>query len=216
LATKSNKSTPKPDKPGKIVIISSPSGGGKSSICRKLLSPSRRARGWQFSISYTTRQQRKGERDGREYFFVDNDKFDRKAQAEFFAEHFRVHLYQYGTPRGPLEKVRRQGGVMLLDVDVQGARRLAKEYPEAITIFVLPPSVTALRKRLKARGTETPEQFKLRSANAVKEMEKYCEFAYTVVNEDLDRAVTEVLAIIGAHHCRTENVNAEQMRKITG
>jgi len=97
-----------------------------------------------------------------------------------------------------------------------GARRLWREYPEAITIFVLPPSVKALRKRLKARGTETPEQFRVRSANAVKEMKEYHKFAYTVVNEDLDRAVKEVLAIIGAHHCRTENVDAEQMRKITG
>jgi guanylate kinase len=216
LTDSRTKKSIQPEKPGRIVIISSPSGGGKSSICRRLLSPSRKAHGWQFSISSTTRQRRKGERDGREYCFVSNEAFDRKAAKDYFAEHFRVHLYQYGTPRRPLEQVRKKGGVMLLDVDVQGAQRLWKEYPEAITIFVLPPSVAELRRRLKTRGTETAEQFRVRSRNAVDEMRLYSEFAYTVVNKDLDQAVREVLAIIGSHHCRTENVDVEQMRKITG
>ncbi len=210
------KKSVKLDKPGRLVIISSPSGGGKSSLCRRLLSPARKARGWQFSISYTTRQRRKGERDGREYCFVSNEDFNRKVEQGYFAEHFRVHLYQYGTPRRPLEQVRKKGGVMLLDVDVQGAHRLRKEFPEAISIFVLPPSVPELRRRLKTRGTETAEQFQVRTKNAVREMRLYHKFAYTVVNKDLDQAVDEVLSIIGSHHCRTENVDAEQMRMITG
>ena len=130
-------------RPGKIVIVSSPSGGGKTTICRKLMSPARRRKGWRFSISYTTRDPRVGERNGREYHFVTNEEFDRLTSQGFFAEHFKVHLYKYGTPRKPLEQVLRQGGVMLLDVDVKGARRIKREFPEVISIFVLPPARTA-------------------------------------------------------------------------
>ena len=97
-------------KPGKIVIISSPSGGGKSSICRKLLSPARRRKGWTFSVSYTTRKARIGERNGREYYFVDEEKFKELTRRDYFAEHFKVHLYRYGTPRAPLERIREKGG----------------------------------------------------------------------------------------------------------
>jgi guanylate kinase len=192
------------EKPGKIVIISSPSGGGKTSICRRLLTPARKRRGWSFSISYTTRQKRRGERNGREYHFVDKDEFRRLVKKGFFAEHFRVHLYQYGTPRNELIGVLKRGGVKLLDVDVQGALRLSREYPEAITIFILPPSTTALRRRLKQRGTETRQQLQVRFENAKKEMKLYSRFQYAVVNDRLPKAVKEVLAIIESHYCRTD------------
>jgi guanylate kinase len=194
----------KAEKPGKIVIISSPSGGGKTSICRRLLTPARKRRGWAFSISYTTREKRRGERNGREYFFVDKDEFGRLVREGFFAEHFRVHLYQYGTPRDELNGVLRRGGVKLLDVDVQGALRLSKEYPQAITIFIVPPSTTALRRRLKQRGTETKQQLQVRFENARKEMKLYSRFQYAVVNDSLPQAVKEVLAIIESHYCRTD------------
>jgi len=197
------------------VIISSPSGGGKSSICRKLLSRTRKSQGWCFSISYTTRARRPGERNGREYFFVTPDEFKKKAKSDFFAEHFKVHLYNYGTPREPLERVRKKGGVILLDVDVQGAFRLQKEYPESIMLFILPPSVPELRRRLRRRGTETKEQLAVRFENARKEMRLYDRFEYAVVNDDLDKAVKQVLAIIEAHPCRTERMDREQTRKIT-
>jgi guanylate kinase len=203
-------------KPGRIVIISSPSGGGKTSICRRLLSEARRRQGWQFSISYTTRQKRRGERNGREYQFVDEKEFSAKAKRGFFAEYFRVHRYHYGTPRKPLEKVIQSGGVMLLDVDVQGAFRLKKVYPQATTVFILPPSIAALRKRLKKRGTESEEQLKVRFDNAKKEMKLYRKFAYVVINKELSRAVQEVAGIICSHHCRTENLNLEQIKNITG
>lgn len=204
----------KKNKPGKIVIISSPSGGGKSSICQKLLSPTRKKHGWQFSISYTTRQKRPNEKNGREYYFVTNDEFNKKVKNNFFAEYFHVHLYQYGTPRQPLEKVLKQGGVMILDVDVQGAKRLSREYPEAITIFIMPPSIKELRNRLKRRGTETTEQLKVRFENAKKELKLYEKFEYTVINQELKVAVAEVLAIIESHHCRTEHIDREQIKKI--
>lgn len=202
--------------PGKIVIISSPSGGGKTTICRKLLSPGRKRQGWRFSISYTTRDRRAGERNGREYYFVSDQEFEKKIRQDFFAEHFQVHLYKYGTPRGPLEEVRKKGGVMILDVDVQGARKLQKEYRHAITIFVLPPSITALRKRLRQRGTETKEQLKVRFETAKQEMASFRDygFEYVVINDDVAEATREVLAIIHAHHCRVENVPEEQIKRI--
>jgi guanylate kinase len=206
------------NEPGRIVIISSPSGGGKTSICRRLLSPGRRRQGWVFSISYTTRAPRRGERDGREYCFVGQKEFARMVRSNFFAEHFKVHLYEYGTPRRPIEKVRRHGGVMVLDVDVQGARRLKREYPDAISIFVLPPSQAELRRRLKRRGTETSEQLKLRLGNALKEMRTFRKygFDYIVINNRLSEAVRKVLSIVIAHPSRIDRVDPEQVRRITG
>lgn len=199
---------------GKIVIISSPSGGGKTSICRKLLSPTRKKADWQFSLSDTTRQMRKGEKDGREYNFITEKQFKKKAAANYYAEHFKVHLYSYGTSRKSLEHVLKTGGVMLLDVDVQGAKKLKSEYPEAITIFILPPSVKELRKRLIQRGTETKKQLAVRFDNAREEMKLFNKFDYAVVNNDLTTAVQEVLAIIKSHHCRTDKMSAEQIKKI--
>jgi guanylate kinase len=183
-----------------------------------LLSRSRRRAGWRFSISYTTRQRRVGERNGRAYHFVSDDRFDRLTGSDFFAEHFQVHLYKYGTPREPLERVRRNGGVMLLDVDVKGAKKLHQEYPDAVSIFVLPPSVPELRKRLRLRGTETPEQLKIRFDNARREMKTFKSygFDYVVVNRELKAAVQQVLSIIEAHGSRIENVPAELLKKITG
>jgi guanylate kinase len=186
-------------KPGKIIIISSPSGGGKTSICQALLSEERRSDGWAFSVSYTTRKKRPGEVDGQEYFFVNDTEFDRLEAEGFFAESFQVHLYKYGTPRAPLDTVRQNGGVMILDVDVQGAQKLHHEYPDAITIFIEPPSLQALKERLKRRGTETEEQLKVRFENAAEEMELHDRFSYVVINEQLNSAVDEVLGIINQH-----------------
>lgn len=200
---------------GKVVIISSPSGGGKSSICNELIRRNR-DRGWRFSISYTTRAKRGDEVDGREYYFVSQEEFDRLARQDFFAEHCKVHLYQYGTPRGPLESVLNEGGVMLLDIDVQGAEKIKAAYPQAITIFILPPSVAALRRRLSTRGTETPEQLQVRYENATREMKLWKNFEYAVINDDLQVAVSEVESAIIAHHCRTDKRAAEQIENIIG
>lgn len=206
------------DQSGKIVIVSSPSGGGKTTICRELISPERVTQGWRFSISYTTRQPRTNESDGREYCFVDDARFDALVGQGFFAEHFKVHLYKYGTPRGPLEEVLRQGGVMLLDIDVQGAQRIKEEFPQAISVFVLPPSPEELGHRLKKRGTETDEQMQLRLHNAIREMQTFASFGfeYVVINKDINTAVNQVLSIVEAHGCRLDKQEPEQLRKITG
>jgi len=204
------------NKPGKLVIISSPSGGGKTSICRKLLTPSRKKKNWQFSLSYTTRAKRKGEINGREYLFVTDTEFNRLAKKNFFAEHFKVHLYRYGTHRKPLENVINKGGVMIFDVDVQGAFKLRRLYRDAITIFILPPSIKELKKRLKKRGTETVEQLKVRFNNAMNEMKLYHKFDYVVVNDELEKASGEVLSIINCHYCRTDKIKPEQIKKTIG
>jgi guanylate kinase len=211
------KKTPVSTRPrGQIVIISSPSGGGKTSICNAIMTPERRKQGWQFSISYTTRQKRPGEQNGREYHFVDDKTFMVLKRRGEFAEDCRVHLYRYATPRAPLERVMKNGGVMVLDVDVQGAAILRRRYNEAVTIFVLPPSQAVLRKRLTRRGTETNDQMRLRFENARKEMKLYNKFDYVVINNDLATAVEDVLAIIRAHPCRTQFVKKESIRHIVG
>jgi len=194
----------KSEKPGKILIISSPSGGGKTSICTALLSPERKNSGWEFSVSYTTREARPGESDGIEYHFVDKEEFDQKVEKKFFAESFAVHLYQYGTPKNVIERKIKEGGVLLLDIDVQGALKIKKNYPEAITIFVKPPDEQELRKRLKARGTETDDQLKVRFENARDEMKLHHEFEHVVINDVLSEAVTKVLRIVEDHKCSTK------------
>jgi guanylate kinase len=201
---------------GQVVIISSPSGGGKTSICNAIMTPERHKHGWRFSISYTTRDKRPGEQNGREYHFVDDKTFMAFKRAGKFAEDCRVHLYRYATPRAPLESVIKKGGVMVLDVDVQGAAKLRKRYKEAVTIFVLPPSEKVLQKRLTRRGTETNEQMRVRFENARKEMNLYNKFDYVVINNVLDTAVADVLAIIRAHPCRTQFVKKEAIRHIVG
>jgi len=203
--------------PGRIVIVSSPSGGGKTSICRRILTMARRRQGWVFSVSYTTRHRRPREKDGREYRFVSEAVFQRRQQQRFFAESFKVHRYFYGTPRRPLEDIIRGGGVMLLDVDVRGALALKRTYREAITIFILPPSITALKRRLKRRGTETTEMRQVRFDNARREeMPKYERFEYTVVNRQLSTAVQQVLAIIAADLSRTKFMSKEQIKQLLG
>lgn len=204
------------EKPGRIIVISSPSGGGKTSICRKLLSPARKKLGWGFSVSYTTRPKRPGERNGREYHFVSKPVFDRKVREKFFVEHFAVHLYQYGTPKQIIEQKIRKGGVLLLDIDVQGALKIKKNYPDAITIFVQPPNVKALQARLRARGTETKKQLAVRFENAKTEMKLYDRFEYVVINNVLSEAVTKVLHIAGSHKCRSEIFKKEQFSRIAG
>jgi guanylate kinase len=198
---------------GKIIIISSPSGGGKTSICRGLLG---RNKDWRFSVSATTRPKRKNERDGREYLFMDYAEFRRHVKKDYFAEWCQVHRFYYGTPRKQLEETLYKGGVLLLDVDVKGAFKLKKAYPQAATVFVLPPNKTELRKRLKRRGTEDDKHFKIRQKRALSEMKLYRKFEYTIINKNLNTAVKEVEMIIKSLHCRKNNLDLEQINRIVG
>ncbi len=198
---------------GKIVIISSPSGGGKSSICRRLLRAGNKKKGWRFSISVTTRPKRPNERNGREYWFVSYPEFVALRQRGEFAESCQVHKYYYGTPREPLERTLTAGGVMILDVDVKGAFKLKKEYPMAVSIFILPPSREELSRRLKQRGTEDDKHLRIRLRRALSEMNLYRKFDYVVINRKLDTAVNEVEMIINSFHCQQKFVDH---RRISG
>ena len=201
--------------PGKIVIISSPSGGGKSSICRELLRK-HAADKWKFSISFTTRPIREGEKDGREYHFTDATNFKKLRKAGKFAESCRVHKFRYATPRAPLEDTVRRGGVILLDVDVKGASKLRKEYPHAALIFILPPSRKELERRLRTRGTDSAAQLRLRLAVSLREMRYYTRFDYTVINDNLDKAVHEVECIIETLHTRRGNLDRRRIDSMIG
>ena len=200
---------------GKIVIISSPSGGGKSSICRRLLLNNKKDN-WQFSISYTTRPPRKNETNGIEYNFITHARFQELKKKNEFAESCQVHRYYYGTSRKPLEKVLKKGGVMLLDVDVKGAKKLKEQFPLAATIFILPPGKLELKKRLKRRGTEDDKHLKIRRKRALSEMKLFRRFEYVVINKDLKTAVDEVDMIIKSLHCQQKNLNLEQINRIVG
>ncbi|MBI2194082.1 MAG: guanylate kinase [Planctomycetes bacterium] len=177
---------------GKIVILSGPSGVGKTSICQKLLERPARAK----STSATTRPPRPGEIDGVDYHFLSREEFEKRLRAGWFAEHAEVHAHLYGTPRHPLEDALQQGVTFLLDIDVQGAERIRQRYPGVLSIFILPPSTEALEKRLRGRRTDSPGVVERRLARARAEIARQDEFDYRVVNDRLERVVREIEDIL--------------------
>ncbi len=200
---------------GKIVILSSPSGGGKTSLMLGLMKRHKRDR-WEFSVSVTTRPKRPNERDGREYYFRTREEFTALRKQGRFAESCRVHGHLYGTPREPIERVHKSGGVILLDVDVKGAFKIKRAFPQAVSIFILPPSKVELRKRLKARGTETREQLAMRLDRSIAEMKLYKRFDYTVINDDLKEATDLVDCIIQSFQARKKSLDFKSIERIIG
>jgi guanylate kinase len=166
---------------------------GKGSIIEGLLE--RLDRVW-LSMSVTTRPQRKGEVDGRTYSFVDLAEFEKMERAGEFLESATVHRQKYGTPRRPVEEQLEQGNDVLLEIDVQGARQVKAKYPEAVTIFVEPPSLEELKRRLERRGSETPEEIAVRLEDARREIAEKHSFDFVVTNENLDTAISEVERLI--------------------
>ena len=185
---------------GMILILSGPSGSGKSSIYKAAIGG---LGGIEFSVSCTTRQPRPGEVDGKDYYFIPREKFDALVAEEAFAEHAEVHGNCYGTLKSELLGRIRRGIDVLLDIDVQGAAQLralcadSAEFCRACEfIFIMPPSFEELERRLRARGTETEESILRRLANAKGEMEHAHEYDHIIVNDDLDRAVQEFTSLI--------------------
>ena len=183
-----------------VVVISGPSGAGKSSFVKALLG--RYPRDLVYSVSATTRPRRAHEAEGRDYFFLGREEFQRRVDAGEFVEHAEVHGELYGTLKSQTEAVLRSGRNVLLDIDVQGGRSVRRIYADGVYIFVLPPSLADLEERLRARGTDSEERIKLRLENARREIAIAREYDYAVVNDDLEDATRKVLAIIEAETCR--------------
>lgn len=184
---------------GQLFIVCSPSGAGKTTLCRKLLERFPELR---FSVSHTTRPRRPQEVDGRDYHFIDAAAFERMAGAGEFVEWAWVHGNRYGTSHAELRAALAEGRMLLLDVDFQGAAQIRGQYPNATAVFILPPSLAVLRERLRKRGTETPESLELRFRNALREIEAYPQFDYLVVNDLLERAVETLCGIVLAERAR--------------
>ena len=184
---------------GMLIIVSGPSGVGKGTICAEL-----RARNPQIreSISMTTRARRNGETEGVDYFYVSEERFNEMAAHGEMLEHAYVHGNQYGTPLAYVVEQLEQGYDVLLEIDVQGSIQAMKAYPDAVTIFILPPNRADLRNRLIKRATEPPEALSLRLRNAELELFMTKEYQYCVVNDEVDRAVSKVEAILTAESCK--------------
>lgn len=180
-------STTVPRDRGVLVIVSSPSGAGKTTLTRRLLKEFEGQ--LEFSVSYTTRPQRPGEVDGRDYHFVDSEAFERMAKAGEFAEHAFVFNNRYGTAQAPIDKALAEGRDVIFDVDWQGGKALSARWPmDSLKIFILPPSTDALETRLRQRATDSPEVIARRLRKAKEELSHFNEYQHLIVNDDLERA----------------------------
>jgi guanylate kinase len=179
-------------KRGHLYVIAAPSGAGKTSLLRALM---RRRPGVGFSVSCTTRQPRAGEQDGRDYHFIDREEFERLVAAGEFIEHASVFGNLYGTRRSVVEPALAAGRDLILEIDWQGARQVRERLPEAVQIFILPPSRAELETRLRKRGSESDQAIARRLGESVEEMSHWREFDYVIVNRDFDRALAELEAV---------------------
>lgn len=184
---------------GKLFVISGPSGAGKSTVVFKAMEG---REDLCFSTSATTRKPRPGEQDGREYFFVDRERFVEMIAGDELLEHAVYVNNYYGTPRKYVEEQLAQGVNVLLDIEVQGARQVAEKCPDATKIFVIPPSLRELERRLVNRGTDTAEAIAARLERARQEYQEADFYDYIIVNDSLEQAAAELSAIILAQHCR--------------
>ena len=197
---------------GRLIIISSPSGGGKGSLIKEVraMLPD-----LGYSVSHTTRPQRFGEENGREYFFVTKEDFERRIGGGDFLEYANVHGNLYGTSLRESEKVFNTGRDLVVEVDVQGAIQISEKLPESITIFILPPSFEVLKARLTARGTEGEAELRTRLKNAFNEVLEYTKFKYVIVNQDLGTAARQIASIINAERQRLDR-QSDAIRDILG
>ena len=186
---------------GMMLVLSSPSGAGKTTLSRRLLEE----RGIELSISVTTRPKRRGEVDGRHYHFIDINRFEAMARKGDLLEHAEVFDNRYGTPRKPVEQALKQGRDVLFDIDWQGTQQLREKMPrDLVSVFVLPPSIPELERRLHTRAQDDERVIRDRMAKASGEMTHWAEYDYVIINRDLDRAFDEVRAILYAERVKRE------------
>lgn len=194
-----------------MIILSSPSGAGKTTICRQIV---RRDRTIFYSVSATTRPPRKGEIPGKSYLFVSEAKFKQMISRNELLEYAEVYGHLYGTPRTPIIKALRAGRDVIADLDIQGMRACKQKLPGTVSIFILPPSIEELKRRLAQRGTEQAEELKQRQKALERELASIPEFDYIVINDKLETAVRDVLAIIRAERLRTSRKIHHILRRI--
>lgn len=189
---------------GFIVAITAPSGTGKTTVIRKLIERDSRLG---YSVSATTRPRREAEVHGSDYFFISEHEFDEKLEKSLFAEWAAVHGYRYGTLKTQIEEILKQGGYVMMDVDVQGARNLREIYPDGIFIYLMPPSMKELKARLSRRGTEDEASFEQRLEDAVAEIKCLKSFDYLVINDELEKTVDEIAWIIRSERLKIERIS---------
>ena len=183
-------------KRGHLYVIAAPSGAGKTSLLQALL---KRRPAVSFSVSCTTRKPRPGEQDGRDYHFIDRSGFEKLIAADEFIEHANVFGNLYGTRRSVVEAALAEGRDLILEIDWQGATQVREKLPEAVQIFILPPSRAELEARLRKRGSDTEEVIARRLEESVLEMSHWRDFDFVIVNRDFDRALSELEAVFDGH-----------------
>jgi guanylate kinase len=187
-----------------IIVISGPSGAGKSTIVSRVLSG---LGGVRFSVSHTTRAPRPGEAHGKQYHFVPRAEFDALVVEDRFLEWAEVHGNRYGTCMTEYESAMQDGLDLLLDVDVQGAQKVVRRFPDAVSVFVLPPSFGVLERRLRTRGPEDEVSLRTRLTNAQREMQHFDEYQYAIINHDIEESVRALEAVVRAARSRTSRVD---------
>lgn len=191
---------------GNLFIVSAPSGAGKTSLCQKLTSD---LPNFKHSVSFTTRKSRHGEVNDRDYTFVDEKEFLRMVEAGEFAEWARVHGNLYGTSKKRLEALRSEGIHVILDIDTQGAEEIRNSYDDGIYIFILPPSLGALKERLEKRMSNSAEEIALRLRKATEEIKNYTWYDYVIINNKFDEALAQLKAIVVAEDYRTSKIDPQ-------
>jgi guanylate kinase len=187
---------------GLMLVLSSPSGAGKTTLSRRLLDKDRSV---ELSVSVTTRPMRSGEVDGRDYRFIDRARFDAMVRGGELLEWAEVFDHRYGTPKEPVQAALFAGRDILFDIDWQGTQQLREKVPtDLVSVFVLPPSVSELERRLRARALDPDDVIKRRMAKASDEMSHWAEYDYVVINRDIDQAFGEVCAILAAERLKRE------------
>lgn len=191
---------------GFLMVLSGPSGAGKGTLVDKLVAERPDCI---FSISSTTRPRRSTETEGRQYEFVTKEEFQKRRDAGYFLESAEVHGHLYGTPRATVEQHVESGRVVLLDVDVQGGASVRRAWPGAVSVFIYPPSINALRQRLARRGTDDAATVEVRLGNAPGEIAQWIEYDYLVVNDHFEQALASLIAIHDAERARVKRLRGE-------
>jgi guanylate kinase len=199
--------------PGNVFVVSAPSGAGKSTLAQRLVHT---VPDLIFSISFTTRKPRPGEVDGRDYFFIDDDRFEAMVREDGFVEWVQVYGHRYGTGRDWLNGVLASGRDVLLDIETTGALNLRRAIPDACMIFILPPSASALEQRLRSRGKDSDEQIGIRLKHARHEMELYHAYDYLILNDDLELAYQQLEGVVHATRVRRERMAPVAQKLLEG